>query len=218
MRRKRGTTAGAAFLALAWVLLTAAPVAAECPFIPPFPQADDAIRSADEVLIGDIVPVTGAAELGLGPEQQREFALRVTEVLRGPRSVGDLVDVQYLEPNWPWAKVGSHEAFPSCSYLNHFVSVGDTVALALRAVQPRQRLKENGVSWIQPRTVYNAMSKVRNATRLGDIQFLAGLPQTDMADPTVEAPRSNSGLPWLVVLVAGVGAGCAAWYRTERRV
>lgn len=216
MRRRRQTMPGATLLALAWVLLTATPVAAECPFVPPFPPADDAVRSAEEVLIGDLVPVTGA-ELGIGPEQEREFALRVTEVLRGPRSVGDLVDVQYLEPNWPWAKVNDTEPFPSCSYLNHFAREGDTIALALRAVQPRQRLEGIGVSWIQPRTVYNAMSKVRNASRLSEFRYLAGLPQTDVAEAAAHAPRTSSGLSWVAVLVAGVGAGFAAWYRTGRR-
>jgi hypothetical protein len=217
MQRRRAIVPGAAVLALLCLLFAAAPVAAECPFIPPFPAADDAIRSADEVFIGDIVGVADVAELGLSEEHQREIALRVTEVLRGPRSVGDLVDVQFLEPNWPWMKGPGYEAFPSCSYLNFFVDEGDTIALALGAVQPRQRLEENGVSWIQPRTVYNAMSKVRTASRLDDLRYLAGLPQTDAIAPVESGlARANAGHPWLLV-VAGLTAGFVTWRRSARR-
>ncbi len=208
---------GAASLAFGWASLTAAPVAAECAYIPPFPVADDAIRSAEEVFIGDIVAVADVAELGLGAEHEREIALRVTEVLRGPRSVGDLVDVEFLEPNWPWMKVAGYEAFPSCSYLNFFVDEGDTIALAVGAVQPRQRLEDNGVSWIQPRTVYNAMSKVRTASRSDDFRYLAGLPQTDVASPIAPAPvGEHAGPPWFLV-VAGLTAGFVTWRRSARR-
>lgn len=217
MHRRRTIVAGAAILAFGWTVLTAPPVAAECPFIPPFPAADHAIRSADEVCLGDIVAVADVAAVGLSADHQREIALRITEVMRGPRSVGDLVDIQYLEPNWPWMKGPGYEAFPSCSYLNYFVDEGDTIVLALGAVQPRQRLEENGVSWIQPQTVYNAMSKVRTSSRLGDLRYLAGLPQTDVIAPVDSAPaRTNAGYPWLVV-VAGLTAGFVTWRRTARR-
>jgi|GEM_PF-2325132 len=219
MQGRRRIAPGAAFLALLWALSTAAPVAAECPFVPPFPTADDAIRSADEVLIGEIVTVDDPAELGLGPDQGRVIALRVIEVLRGPRAVGDLVDVQYLQPNWPWGNLvgGTGEPFPSCSYLDFFVDPGGTIAPALGAVQPRQRLEDEGISWIQPRTVYNAMSKIRDAGRLADLRYLAGLPQTDMVAAPTGAPSGRAGLPWLLILLAGVGAGAVSWYRAVRR-
>jgi hypothetical protein len=214
MRRGTSNAMGAAMLALLSLLLMATPVAAECTYIPPFPAADDAIRSADEVLIGDIVAVTDVADLGLGPEHRRDIALRVTEVLRGPRAVGDLVDVQYLEPNWPWTNGSGYDPFPSCSYLGFFVDEGDTIALALGAVQPRQRLEENGEAWIQPRTVYNAMSKVRTSSRLADVRYLAGLPPTDLAPPIDSAaPRTDPGFPWLLMVV-GVIAGAITWRRT----
>lgn len=222
MQGRRRIAPGAAFLALLWALSTAAPgapVAAECPFVPPFPTADDAIRSADEVLIGQIVTVDDAAELGLGLDQERTMALRVTEVLRGPRAGGDLVDVQYLQPNWPWGDRvgGTGEPYPSCSYLDFFVDPGDTIALALGAVQPRQRLEAEGISWIQSRTVYNAMRKIRDAGRLADLRYLAGLPQTDMVAAPTGAPSGRAGLPWLLILLAGVGAGAVSWHRAVRR-
>jgi hypothetical protein len=217
MPRGRSILPGATILALLCLLFAVTPVAAECPHIPPFPAADDAIRSADEVLIGDIVAVTNVAELGLGPEHQREVALRVTEVLRGPKTVGDLVDVQYLEPNWPWTNGPGYDPFPSCSSLHFFVDEGDTIALALGAVQPRQRLEENGETWIQPRTVYNAMSKVRTSSRLADLRYLAELPQTDVASPIDrDTLPEDSGVPWLPVVV-GLTAGFVTWRRSARR-
>jgi hypothetical protein len=217
MRRRRSIVPGAAILACMWLLLTVTPVAAECPFIPPFPAADEAIRSAEEVLIGDIVAVTDVAQLGLAPDQQRAIALRVTEVLRGPKAVGNLVDVQYLQPNWPWMNGPGYDAFPSCSYLDFFVEKGDTIALALGAVQPRQRLEENGETWIQPRTIYNAMSKVRTERRLDDFRYLAGLPQTDVASLVDRGqPLATPDVPWLLVAV-GITAGLITWRRSARR-
>jgi hypothetical protein len=90
---------------------TAGPAAAECMFIPPFPRAEPAIRSAEEVIVGELVRAS-AGDLVLGPNQgPRTMALRVTEVLRGPKTVGQLVDVEYLQPNWPWVKIsGRHRS------------------------------------------------------------------------------------------------------------
>lgn len=106
------------FAAAHW---TAGPAAAECMFIPPFPRAEPAIRSAEDVIVGELVPAS-AADLGLAPDEgPRTMALRVTEALRGPKTVGDLVDVEYLEPNWPWIKYrgGNGHAVPSCTNLAH---------------------------------------------------------------------------------------------------
>jgi hypothetical protein len=197
---------------------TAGPAAAECPFIPQFPRAEPAIRSAREVIVGDLVPATAAA-LGVGPNQEREMAMRVTEVLRGPKAVGDLVDVQYLEPNWPWFKVrgGNGQAFPSCTYLGMKATIGDTIVLALGAVQPRQRLEVEGVSWIQPRTTYNAMTKIRSSAKLAEIRRIAGLPETDTVSDVAAASAALADHSWAVLLVVWVAGGAAAWWRAGRR-
>ncbi len=220
MARRRVLRASTTILlAFAAVLTTVQPVAAECTFVPPFPRADGAIRSAQDVIIGDVVPVDDPADLGLGPDDgPREIALLVTEVLRGAHEVGDLVDIQYLRPNWPWWKYqsGNGQAFPSCAYLDFEVQVEETIALALGAVQPRQRLETDGQSWIQPRTTYNAMSKVRDADRLAEIRRLAGLPQTDMAPPEASASVLWPGLPWVLIVAIGTLAGAGAWYRAGR--
>ena len=87
-------------LVLATAHWTAGSAAAECMFVPPFPRAEPAIRSAEEVIVGEIIRAS-AADLDLGPDQgERKMAMRVTEVLRGPKTVGDVVDVEYLEGRW----------------------------------------------------------------------------------------------------------------------
>ncbi len=202
-------------LAFAAVLAMAGPAAAECMFIPPFPRAEPAVRSADEVVVGELVPAS-ASDLELGPNQgSRTFALRVTEVLRGPKSIGDLVDVEYLEPNWPWIKYrgGTGHAVPSCTYLLMEAHVGDTIALALGAVQPGQRLEVDGVSWRQPRTTYNAMSKIGSPATLTRIRALARLPETD-APPRVGPADTARIVPtWLLAIALGTLAGASTWRR-----
>ena len=211
-------------LTATFVLLSAAvhsnagPVVAECPFIPPFPKAESAIRSAEEVIVGELVPAS-AADLGLDPnDHPREMALRVTEVLRGPKAVGALVDVQYLQPNWPWIKYrgGTGHAVPSCTYLSMQAHIGDTIALALGAVQPRQRLEVQDVSWMQPRTTFNAMSKIRTPAQLDEIRRIAGLPETDTGSDVAAASAALPDYSWAVLLVVGVAGGVAAWWRAGR--
>jgi hypothetical protein len=204
------------FAAAHW---TAGPAAAECMFAPPFPRAEPAIRSAQEVIVGELVPVS-AADLALGRNQgPRTMALRVTEVLRGPKAIGDLVDVEYLQPNWPWMKYrgGDGQAFPSCTYLFTEANVGAKIVLALGAVQPRQRIEVEGVSWMQPRTTFNAMSKIRSPAKLAEIRRIARLPETDTVPEVVAASAGRTDLPWSVALAVGALGGAVAWRRAERR-
>lgn len=220
MTRRSILRSGAA-VALLFATLhgTAGLAAAECPFIPPFPRAEPAIRSADEVIIGELIAAS-ADELDLGPNQgPRTMALQVTEALRGPKAVGDLVDVEYLQPNWPWIKYrgGNGQAVPSCTYLLMEAQVGDTVVLALGAVQPQQRLEGIGISWIQPRTAFNAMSKIRSPAKLDEIRRIARLPETDLAREIAAASEDRPDLSWFVVLAAGIGGGAIAWWTIGRR-
>ncbi len=204
------------FAAAHW---TAGPAAAECMFARPFPRAEPAIRSAEEVLVGELVRAS-AADLDLGPNQgPRKMAMRVTEVLRGPKAVGDLVDVEYLQPNWPWIKYrgGNGQAVPSCTHLITEANVGDTIALALGAVQPRQRLEVEGVSWMQPRTTFSAMSKIRSPAMLAEIRRITGLPETDLAPEVVAASAARRDLSWHVAFAVGLVGGAVAWWRAGRR-
>lgn len=217
-RRTLLRLAATLWLALIATAATAGTVAAECMFIPPFPRAEPAIRSAAEVIVGDIVKAA-EDDLDLGPNQgPRRMALRVTEVLRGPKAAGDLVDIEFLEPNWPWIKYrgGTGEAVPSCTYLAMEADIGDTIALALGAVQPRQRLRVADVTWTQPRTTYNGMSKIRNNAGLAEIRRIAGLPETDAAGEAIASNEPRS-YPWLLAVVPGVIAGLVWWRAAKRR-
>ncbi len=174
---------------------------------------------AEEVIVGELVRAS-AADLDLGPNQgPRTMAMRVTEVLRGPKAVGDLVDVEYLQPNWPWIKYrgGNGQAVPSCTYLVMEANVGDNIVLALGAVQPRQRLELHGVSWMQPRTTLNAMSKIRSPALLTEIRTIAGLPETDIAPEVVAASAARPDPSWPVAFAVGVVGGALGWWRAGRR-
>jgi hypothetical protein len=218
MRRLAAAIGMAPALAVAVLLGTPGLVAAECPWLPPWPEATDAIRSAEQVIVGEVVSVEDATELGLGPDQEREMALRVTEVLRGPVQVGDLLDVQYLYPNWPWVMAQGVPPFPSCAYLWFEARwlVGESIVLALDAVHAPQRITENGYTWDQPRTVYNAMSVVGQHASISDFRRLAALPQTDAIDPTLVG-SSQPGQPpsWLALAIGAAGA-IVAWHRPGR--
>jgi hypothetical protein len=195
---------------------TAGPAAAECPWIPPFPKAEPAVRSAQEVIVGELVPAS-PEDLGLDPsEQGREMALRVDEVLRGPKAVGTLLDVEFLYPNWPWVKGKYTPPIPSCTYLGMGAGVGDKIALALGAVQPRQRQTVGDVSWIQPRTVYNGMTVITSPVRLAEVRRLAALPQTDFATNVLVTEPNGAAIKWLLAIIAGLVGGMKAWRRLRR--
>lgn len=74
--------------------------------------------------------------------------------------VGDLIDVQWLLPNWPWAYIAEgQEAIASCTSLR--TSPGEMIALAFDALQPGGLMKSGNREWIQPPTRYNAMGVIR---------------------------------------------------------
>ncbi len=157
MRRHAAAVLVALAVSTSVLGLMAAPVRAECMYLPPWPPITDAIPTAERIVVGEVVPAT-EADLRLGPDQgPREHALRVTHVLRGGSRPGDLLDIQYLLPNWPQTryKGGDGTSAPSCTYLH--AEPGDVIALAFDALQPGGPMTENGVSWIQPPTRYNAV-------------------------------------------------------------
>ena len=96
-------------------------------------------------------------------------------------------------------------------------NVGDTIALALGAVQPRQRIEVEGVSWMQPRTTFNAMSKIRSRAQLAEIRRIAGLPETNTNPDVAAASAARPDPIWSVAFAVGVVGGAAAWRRAGRR-
>jgi hypothetical protein len=211
----------ASLVALGALSLSASPVAAECSYLPPWPKATEAIQSAETVIVGDMVDDFDLAELGLTEEAdgQRAVALRVTEVLRGDYRVGQLVDIQYLPANWPYAWTESGPV-GSCSINPGWA--GDRIVLALDAVQPSQRLEDLGHSWIQPATVYNAVGVLeagptgldqRETVTMQNILRLVALPMTD-APPSLELGPAERPMGLAVAVLAGLLAGLAVWRRS----
>ena len=216
MRRLVTTLFGCLF-AILGLVATASPVAAECTYIPPWPAVTDAIRSARSVIIGTVVTDFNVTDLGLTQGTSRHLALRVTEVVRGDYKVGELVDIEYLDPNWPWRGSPDTAPIPSCN--GGPGRPGDVIALALDAVQPAQRLTDGSFSWWQPRTPYNAVGvaevgpqglKEREAVTLAEVRRLAALPQTDTL---AEAPRGGAASPVILAFLAGLIGAAFAWRR-----
>ena len=199
---RRAISIAAAFVAaVSAIMLQALPVAAECPYLPAWPPISKAIGTARVMVVGTVVTDFDQADLHLGTNQNpRRYALRVTEVLRGDANAGDLLDVQYLLPNWPQTRyandAGSAVALASCNYL-HAVP-GEVIALALDALQPGGPMRDGDQAWIQPPTRYNAVGVVmttepydpdtspqndRELITLRQLRLLASLPMTDAAQP-----------------------------------
>jgi len=216
---RRLVSAGfASLVAVLALTLTASPVAAECSFVPPWPKATEAIRSAKAVIVGEVVTDFDVAGLSLAEGEPRSIALLVTEVMRGDYEVGGLVDIELLAPNWPWTGQAASETYPSCSQGPG--RPGDVIVLALGAVQPPQRVTASGFSWWQPRTEFNAVGVVvagplglrrREAVTLSEVRRLTALPQTDTSS---EQLRSGPGALLLVAFIAGLIGGALAWRRT----
>jgi len=200
--------------------LGASPVRAECPYLPPWPDITDAIPTARKIIVGEIVTDFELADLHLGPNQgPREYALRVTEVLRGDARRGDLVDMQYLQPNWPQIRFSnSGGSLASCTYLR--AEPGEVIALAYDALQPGGPMQNQQFKWIQPPTRYIAVGVIngpggnagtdfyRQPVTLQQIKFLSALPTTDAANSTQLEPVDAAGTPLLLVAgLVGLGLG-----------
>ncbi len=191
----------------------ASPASAECMYLPPWPPITKAIPTAQEIVVGEVIVAT-EADLRLGPNQgPREHALRITHVLRGGARPGDLLDIQYLLPNWPQTRYlgGDGTSAASCTYLR--AEPGELIALAFDALRPGGPMSENGVNWIQPPTRYNAVGVlfgpageaewVRELVTLPRLVDLATIAPVD-ADPPAPPSQDGSNLP-LLAAVIGLG-------------
>jgi hypothetical protein len=198
----------------------ATPVSAECPYLPPWPEITDAIPTARKIIVGEIVTDFELADLHLGPNQgPREYALRVTEVLRGDARRGELVDMQYLQPKWPQIRFSnSGPSLASCTYLR--AEPGEVIALAYDALQPGGPMQNQQYKWIQPPTRYIAVGVIkgpggnagtdfyRQPVTLRQIRFLSSLPPTHAADSSPLEPVDAAGTPMLLIAgLIGLGLG-----------
>ena len=221
MRRHAAAVLIAFAAATSVIGLGASPVRAECMYLPPWPPITDAIPTAQRIVVGEVIPAT-EADLRLGPDQgPREHALRVTHVLRGGSRPGDLLDIQYLLPNWPQTryKGGDGTSAPSCTYLH--AEPGEVIAIAFDALQPGGPMTANGVSWTQPPTRYNAAGILfgppgefewaREPVTLPGLMELARIAPAN-ADPPAPSSQDGASLP-LLAAVIGLGLVLLMWVK-----
>jgi len=220
--RRQAAAVLIAFAAATSILgFRATPVSAECGYLPPWPEITGAIPSAREVIVGEIVTDFNVAELNIPTNEGRDYALRVTHVLRGDRRPGDIVDVQFMYPNWPQTRY-SGGTLSSCTYLT--ATPGEVIALAFDALEPGGPMEHNRSRWVQPPTRYNALGVItgsesdplygtrRERVTLAQLQHLASLPPTDTLGP----PSVDSADPRLPVAASIVGL-LIAWRRFSDR-
>ena len=213
--RRHAAAVLVATAAATWILGNdALPVSAECMYLPPWPPITDAIPTAQVIVIGEVITAT-EADLRLGPDQgPRDYALRITNVLRGGARSGDLLDIQYLLPNWPQTQFNREFGpTPSCTYLR--AAPGEVIALALNAVHSGGRMKERDQEWIQLPTRYNAVGVLagpageagtdafREPVTLPRLVDLTSIPPVNADPPEVRTPDgSNLLLFGAVICVA----------------
>jgi hypothetical protein len=186
-----------------------------------------AIPTAREIVVGDIVTSFHQADLHLGADQgARDYALRVTHVLRGGAKPGDLMDVQYLLPNWPQTRFsGGNGPAASCTYLR--ATPGEVIALAFDALQPGGRMREGGLEWIQPPTRYSAVGVIigtsstasdtwqqREIVTLQELRDLASLPPTDTMAPVLANPPQPVSVAAAILVAAAVMGFWCGWRRS----
>ena len=174
-------------------------------------------------MVGQVVTDFRQEELNLGPNQgRRDYALRIVEVLRGPARPGEVVDVQYLLPNWPQTVFS--EAFgptPSCTYLR--AEPGETIAIAIGALQPGGPMSDagTGMEWVQPPTRYNAVGLIgpaadrdRGAEWERELVTLQEL--LELAPPEAQLP-TDADPWWLWAIAALAGSFAIGWFVLRRR-
>jgi hypothetical protein len=212
--KRRGTAPLAVTVVASLLLLltVAGPVRAECVYVPPWPPITEAVRSARLIVIGEVVTDFAEADVDFrdnpGP---RDYALLVTEVLRGSAAQGDLIDVQYLLPNWPQTILGDDGGPPTPSCTSLRTEPGEVIAMAFDALHPGGPMREGGHEWVQPPTRYHAVGVIdpgpsdgpwdeRERVTVAQLRNLASLPQTDVAP--VGPPAHGEALV-LVAAMAG---------------
>lgn len=217
MRRHAAAVLFAVAAAITILGTHAWPVSAECPFgDAAWPEITPAIPTARLIVVGDVVADYDHEALHLGPDQEtRAWVLRITHVLRGDARPGDLLDIQFLLPNWPQTHYsGADGPSPSCTYLR--AAPGEVIALAFDALQPGGPMSANREEWIQPPTRYSAVGVIkgpggnngtggyRERVTLRQLKTLAALPPTDTATPMQVNAVPSSSIDKRLLLLAGV--------------
>ena len=169
---------------LAWLLAAAAPAAAECTSLDPWPSFRATVRAAERVIVGEVVEDRDPNSSGF----LSRFGLRLDAVLRGPGTVGEIVEIAYLKSGRPTTV---------CADSHLWVLPGDVIALALDAPGPDGRTLTNSVAWLEgsPDTMQQGVGQIT----LDELRALVALPQTDTELDTKDDRRTAT------LMIAAVG-------------
>jgi hypothetical protein len=171
---------------LVWLLAAAAPAAAECTSLDPWPSFRATVRAAERVIVGEVVEDRDPNSSGL----LSRFGLRLDTVLRGPGTVGEIIEIAYLKSGRPTNV---------CADSHLWVLPGDVIALALDAPGSDGRTLTNSVAWLEgsPDTMQRGVGQIT----LDELRTLVALPQTD-ADPMTRRARAE---PPAILVIGSVG-------------
>ena len=191
-------------LALLWIIFMARPVAAEC-IGPedPWPSFRSAAPSAEQVIVGVVMaPANSSGSTGA----LAAFRLRITNVLRGPASPGDVMDI-----------IGMKSGLPLTVCADSVLTLvpDDVVALALNAKADDGATTINTVAFLR-KAGESDLVGVEELT-FGDLTALvspaeppteqpAEPPTEPAAEPPTERAFPAALLLALLVMLAVMGA------------
>ncbi len=204
MRRVLKGLAGV-ILTILWSSAMIAPSAAECGALDPWPSFESAVRTANRVVIGEVIEDRDPNS----SHYLSVFGLRLDDVLRGEGAPGDVIEISYLRSGLPTQV---------CSDSHLWVLPGDEIALALDARGPSGLRGINSVAWVAGTP--DVMQRGVERLSLDEIHHLAALPMTDSGGvrPTQDARGGQLaigeiGLP----LILGASAVVLQLWSMRRR-
>lgn len=196
-RRRRALLAGG-LLAWAGVLANAAPVAAECTQLDPWPSFTKAAPTAQRIVVGEVIQ----SYTDDSADNAIEFRLRVDEVLRGDAP-------PFLEFTEGTRSGMPLVVCPGDSILR--VREGDVLAFAFDARIPTSRDPVMAVAWIRGEPDLFLMPASETLT-LARVRELAALPATDTVTTSSTIPTTPLAAPLLLL-----GVGICAFVLALRR-
>jgi hypothetical protein len=190
-------------LALLWIMFMVRPVAAECMGLEdPWPSFRSAAPSAEQIIVGVVLaPTNSSGSTGA----LAAFRLRITNVLRGPASPGDVLDIIGMKSGLP---------LTVCAQTVLTLVPDDVVALALNAKADDGVTTINTVAFLR-KAGETYVVDVEELT-FGDLMALvspteppteqpAEPPTEPSAEPPIERAFPAALLLALLVMLAAVG-------------
>lgn len=184
------TSACASLIAWASLLGTAAPVAAECTQLNPWPSFRIAARSAQTILVGEVVQGYDFDST----DSAVTFQFRVDETFRGRSE--PLIEFRHAVQSTPPPAI-----CPGDSVLR--VKVGDVIALAFDSRAAGAATPVLAVGYIRGDPDTFLMPDIEHLT-LDEVRRLAAMPETDTVDIRPLPDQRVPVIPWVVAAALGV--------------